>query len=119
MKDPAELAVFVLAMGAATVITRFLPFWLPARWLENGLVRTLKTGLPAVILLLLVIYSLKDTTLSAAPWGLNEAVSLALVLGLHLWKRNALISIGGGTALYMVLTQSLFLSRVMAGEYWS
>lgn len=106
MKDPWELIAFILAMAAATVLTRFLPFWLPSRWLDNALVRTLKAGLPAVILLLLVVYSLKDTVVTASPWGLNEALALALVLGLHLWKRNALLSIGGGTALYMVLVQT-------------
>jgi len=40
------------------------------------------------------------------PWGLPEAISLAVVVTLHLWKRNALISIAGGTALYMVLIQT-------------
>ena len=109
MKDPLSLVLFILAMAAATVITRFLPFWLPGRWLDNGFVRTLKTGLPAVILLLLVVYSLKDTPVTTSPWGLPEALSLALVLGLHLWKRNALLSIGVGTALYMVLVQTSFM----------
>jgi branched-subunit amino acid transport protein AzlD len=101
-----ELAVFILAMAAATAVTRFLPFWLPSRWLELRVVRTLKEGLPAVILLLLVIYSLKDTPVSSPPWGLNEVVALALVAGLHWWKRNALLSIAGGTAVYMILVQT-------------
>jgi branched-subunit amino acid transport protein AzlD len=96
-------------MAAATVLTRFLPFWLPSRWLELPLVRTLKEGLPSVILLLLVVYSLKDTKLTAAPWGLNEGLALAAVVLLHLWRRNALLSIAGGTALYMVLVQTKVL----------
>lgn len=112
MKAPLELVFFIAAMAAATLLTRFLPFWIPARWLDNAVVRTLKTGLPAVILLLLVVYSLKDTPLSSAPWGLNEVVALAGVLGLHLAQRNALLSIGGGTALYMVLVQTGLLSRL-------
>ena len=106
MKTPLELALLVGAMAAATVITRFLPFWLPSRWLDNRFVKTLKVGLPAVILLLLVVYSLKDTAVTTLPWGLPEAISLAVVVTLHLWKRNALISIAGGTALYMVLIQT-------------
>lgn len=113
MKPPVELFAFILAMASATALTRFLPFWLPGRWLDNAFVRTLKTGLPAVILLLLVVYSLKDTPLAAAPWGLPELVSLAVVLGLHLWRRNALLSIGVGTALYMVLIQTGVLTRVL------
>ncbi len=112
MKSTLELLGFVLAMAAATQITRFLPFLLPTRWLETPFVRTLKAGLPAVILLLLVVYSLKDTPVTSAPWGLTEALSLAVVVGLHLWRRNALVSIGGGTALYMVLLQTGALSRI-------
>ena len=106
MRSPIELLILIAAMTAATQLTRFLPFWLPKGWLDSRFVKTLKAGLPAVILLLLVIYSLKDTPLNAAPWGLPEAVSLALVLFLHLWRRNALLSIAGGTALYMVLVQT-------------
>ena len=107
MKTTSEMFVFILSMTGATVITRFLPFFLPTRWLDNRFVRTLRSGLPAVILLLLVVYSLKDTPVTRAPWGLPEAASLAVVVGLHLWRRNALVSIAGGTALYMVLVQSL------------
>lgn len=115
MKTPLDLVVFIAAMAAATALTRFLPFWLPKKWLDNAFVRTLKTGLPAVILLLLVVYSLKDTPVTTAPWGLNEALALAVVLGLHLYKRNALVSIGGGTALYMVLVQTGLLTRLVVG----
>ena len=106
MRDSFQMILLVGAMAAATVMTRFLPFWLPARWFDNRLVRTLKDSLPAVILLLLVIYSLKDTPVTAAPWGLPELVSLGVVIVLHLWRRNALISIAGGTALYMILVQT-------------
>jgi len=113
VKTPLELAIFVLALAGATMITRFLPFLLPARWLENRFVRTLKKGLPAVILLLLVVYCLKDTRWQQAPWGLPEALSLGLVVGLHLWMRNALLSIGAGTALYMVLVQTGVLGHLL------
>lgn len=106
MKAPLELLGFILAMAAATQITRFLPFLIPARWLDSPVVRTLRTGLPAVILLLLVVYSLKDTPVTPAPWGLNEGLALGLVLALQFWRRNALLSIGGGTAFYMVLVQT-------------
>jgi len=106
MKSPLDLVLLIAAMAAATAITRFLPFWLPARWLEGPLVQNLKTGLPGIILFLLVVYSLKDTPVITAPWGIPEALSLALVLGVHFWRRNALVSIAGGTALYMVLVQT-------------
>lgn len=113
MKSPWDLAVFVAAMAGATMLTRFLPFLLPARWLDRPFVRALKQGLPAVILLLLVVYCLKDTPWRSAPWGLPELVSLAVVLGLHVWKRNALVSIGVGTGVYMVLVQTGVIGRIL------
>lgn len=112
MKTPLEMAAFVVVLALATQITRFLPFLLPKPWLDNRFVRTLQTGLPAVILLLLVVYCLKDTPVTVAPWGLAEGLSLAVVVGLHVWKRNALVSIGAGTALYMVLVQTGVLKLV-------
>ena len=115
MISPWELAVFIAAMAVATQLTRWLPFWLPARWLNLSVVRTLKAGLPAVILLLLVVYSLKDTPFTTAPWGLSKALSLAVVVALHLKVRNALLSIGGGTALYMVLVQTGVLRHLGGG----
>ena len=106
MKDPLSLVIFILAMAGATALTRFLPFFLPARWIEHRLVQIVQTSLPAVILLLLVIYSLKDTPVTQPPYGIPEAIALAVVLGLHFWKRNPLLSIAGGTALYMLLVQT-------------
>jgi branched-subunit amino acid transport protein AzlD len=47
-------------------------------------------------------------SITAAPHGLPEFISCALVAGLHLWKRNTLISIVGGTACYMLLVQLVF-----------
>lgn len=45
---------------------------------------------------------------AAAPHGLPELISIAVITALHLWKRNVLLSIGVGTALYMVLVQVVF-----------
>jgi len=115
LRPPVEMMAIVLAMAAATQLTRFLPFWLPSRWLDYPLVRTLKAGLPAAILLLLVVYSLKGTSLDQPPWGLPEALSLGLVIGLHLWRRNALLSIAGGTALYMAMVQTNLLNQLLGG----
>ena len=105
MSDLA-LVLFVAVMAAATMITRFAPFLIPERWTKNRFVRIAKNFLPPAILLLLVVYSLKDTKFDTPPHGLAEAISLALVLLVHLWKKNALLSIALGTACYMVLTQT-------------
>jgi branched-subunit amino acid transport protein AzlD len=101
------MLVFLAVLAAATMLTRFLPFWLPARFTESRFVTVAKRSLPAVILLLLTIYSVKDTPVLTAPWGLPEALSLAVVVGLHLWKKNALLSIAAGTGLYMIWSNGL------------
>jgi len=106
------LAGFVAAMALATVLTRALPFWLPARWWSAPWVQTLRVGLPAVILLLLLVYSLLGVRWTHAPWGAREVIALAVTIGLHLWRRHALLSIGAGTATFMVLVQTNLLGVV-------
>ena len=54
---------------------------------------------------LLVVYCLKNVSLLAAPHGLPEAIAIAVVAALHLWKRQMLLSIAGGTVCYMLLVQ--------------
>lgn len=92
-----------------TTVTRFLPFLLfPATKPTPRFVTYLGKVLPGAVLALLVIYCLKDVGLSSSPFGLPELLSIALVIGLHLWKKNMLLSIAGGTVFYMVLVQCVF-----------
>ena len=64
--------------------------------------------LPAATMGLLVVYCLKGVSWTAAPHGIPELLSVAVVAVLHRWKGNVLLSIAGGTALYMVLVQMVF-----------
>jgi len=57
---------------------------------------------------MLVVYCLKDVQLLTSPHGIPEAIAIVAVILLHLWKRNSLLSIGGGTVLYMILVQLVF-----------
>lgn len=92
-----------------TMITRFLPFII---FSENkpvpAYVEYLGKALPAAIFAMLVIYCLKDVSLLKIPHGLPEAAAIAATVGLHLWKRQMLISIAGGTVCYMLLVQLVF-----------
>ena len=56
---------------------------------------------------LLVIYCLKDVSASSTH-GLPEAIAIVFIVLLHKWKKSTLLSIGGGTVLYMVLIQTVF-----------
>jgi len=104
--NDAHAAALVAAMAAATWLLRFLPFIVFRRRVP-AYVLYLGRVLPAAIIGMLVVYCLKDVNPAAAPHGLPELIAAATVVGLHCWKRNSLVSILGGTAVYMVLVQAL------------
>lgn len=107
---PLETLGIILAVAAGTQLTRWLPFWLfPENKQPPPIVDYLGKVLPPAMMGLLVAYCLKDVSLITAPHGIPEAIGLAAVAGLHLWKRNVLLSIAGGTILYMVLVQAVFV----------
>lgn len=92
-----------------TVLTRFLPFLVfPAGKPTPKYIRYLGTVLPSAVFGLLVVYCLKDISLFAGSHGVPEMISIAVVAGLHLWKRQMLLSIAGGTLCYMLLVQLVF-----------
>ena len=100
-------AVFVAVMAGVTVLLRFLPFLL-FRKKTPAYITYLGKVLPAAIIGMLVIYCLKDVNPGAAPHGLPEGIAAACVIGLQAWKRNSLLSILGGTVIYMILIQLVF-----------
>lgn len=94
----------VLLAAAVTVLTRALPFALFGG--KRGMpapVRYLGGVLPAGIIAILVIYCLKGLPAAGGQEVVFQLAALGLVAVLHLWKRNTLLSIFGGTLLYMVL----------------
>ena len=101
--------LMVAVVAAVTIGLRFLPFWIFG---ENRttppLIAHLGQVLPFAIMGMLVVYCLKDTSFTAAPFGIPELLCCALVAALHVWKRNTLLSIGAGTLCYMLLVQFIF-----------
>lgn len=101
---PTQTILTILAVAVATVITRFLPFLLMARRdHSHPLVAYLGRTLPYAAVGFLVVYCLKDVSLAVAPHGIPEAVAILVIAGLHWWRNNTLLSIGVGTAVYMLL----------------
>ncbi|MFA1642058.1 branched-chain amino acid transporter permease [Chryseomicrobium aureum] len=101
------ITIAVVVLG--TMLTRFLPFWIfPADKPTPGYVLFLGRLLPPAVLGLLVIYSVKDVEWTGGLYGLPEILGILLIVGLHIWKRNMLLSIAGGTVFYMVLVQTIF-----------
>lgn len=100
------IMIGVVVLG--TMVTRFLPFLIfqqgktPPRFVQY-----LGTVLPTAVIGLLVVYGLKDAPVSATH-GLPEAIAIAAIYVLHRWKKSTLLSIGGGTLVYMLLVQLVF-----------
>lgn len=92
-----------------TMLTRFVPFLVfPAGKDTPEYIQYLGKVLPAAVFGLLVVYCLKNVSLFAGSHGIPELISIAVVVGLHLWKRQMLFSIAGGTVCYMLLVQFVF-----------
>ena len=103
-------ALIVAVVALVTIGLRFLPFVIFSGNKQTPpFVAYLGRVLPYAIMGMLVVYCLRNTSIRTAPHGLPELISCALVAGLHLWKRNTLISIVGGTACYMLLVQLVFV----------
>ena len=93
----------------ATMLTRFLPFLVfRSDKPTPKYIRYLGKALPAAIFGMLVVYCLKNVDVTAGARGLPELIAIGLVTVLHLWKRNMLLSIAGGTVCYMLLVQCIF-----------
>ena len=104
-----EKLVTIAMVILGTMVTRFLPFILfPADKPTPKYIRYLGKVLPSAALGMLVIYCLKSVNLLTGSHGLPELISIALVVLLHLWKRQMLLSIAAGTLCYMFLVQSIF-----------
>ena len=103
--------VCLLVFGSSvTALIRFLPFVVFGGGRPTPKFVVYLAGvLPCAIMAMLVVYCLRGVDLLGPTHGLPELLAGAAVVGLHLWKKNTLLSIAVGTALYMVLVQAVFV----------
>ena len=105
MHDILLVVISALVIAA----TRFLPFLIFGEKRKTPpMIEYLGKVLPCAIMGMLVVYCLKDISFLKSPYGLPELIACAVVAALHVWKRNSLLSIGGGTVCYMLLVQLVF-----------
>ncbi|GGI12944.1 branched-chain amino acid permease [Galliscardovia ingluviei] len=101
--------ITIAAVVAGTMLTRFIPFLVfPERKRTPKSIEFLGTILPFAMTGLLVVYSLKDTVLTACPYGIPQAIAVILVVVVHWWKHNMMLSLAAGTIAYMILIQTVF-----------
>lgn len=92
----------------ATMLTRFVPFLLFSGKKTPRFIQYLGQALPGAIFGMLVVYCLKGVNPMVYSHGLPEALAILVTVALHLWKRQMLVSIAGGTVCYMLLLQLVF-----------
>lgn len=101
------ITIAMVVLG--TMLTRFLPFLIfPSGKPTPHYVQYLGKVLPSAVIGLLVMYCFKDVSLLSGSHGIPELIGVAVVAMLHLWKKKMLLSIAGGTIVYMILVQWVF-----------
>ena len=101
------LTIGVIAL--TTLLTRALTFIVFSKEKRTPpIIEYLGKVLPFAIVGMLVVYSLRHVSVMSYPFGIPEAIAGIFVVLIHKWKHNLILSIGGGTVLYMVLIQMIF-----------
>ena len=95
----------IIIMTGVTIFTRAIPFIFFRSKKPPEIICYTEKYLPPMVMVVLVVYCIKDLNFLKSPFGLPELISMAVVAGLHYWKKNALLSISSGTILYMLIVQ--------------
>lgn len=110
MSSTMYIGITVAIIAGVTILIRFFPFLIFANGRKTpGVITYLGKVLPFSIIGMLVIYCLKDTDIFSPSHGLPELIAGLLVVLLHAWKKNTLLSILAGTVCYMLLVQLVFV----------
>ena len=109
MSNNGYAAIAIAIMALVTLLLRLLPFLIFNGKRETPkFINYLGKVLPYAIMGMLVVYCLRSTGVTSYPWGIPELIASLVVIALHLWRHNTLISIVAGTACYMLLVQFVF-----------
>jgi len=104
MNNTWYVVMVILVIAVVTALLRFLPFVVfNGKHQVPKVIQYLGSVLPYSIMAMLVVYCLKGVSLTNYSGWLPELISVIAVVILHVWKRNTLFSIIGGTVCYMVL----------------
>ena len=106
----ASQSILIIAVCAlCTFLERALPFLIFGTRPVPDIVRYLGRVLPMAVMTTLVVYCLRSISFAAVGSFLPELIGVAVVVVLHLWRHSTFLSIVGGTAVYMVLVQLVFI----------
>jgi len=108
-----EIIISIFAIALVIFLERAFPFILFSRKNPPTFITFMEKFIPPMVMICLVIYCIKDMTFSTAEGSVDFAgfippiAGICSTIGLHLWKKNSLISIFGGTIIYMILIKTL------------
>ena len=101
--------ITILMISLGTMSMRFLPFLIfPAGKPTPKYIQYLGKVLPGAVFGMLVVYCLKNVSVTSFPFGIPELIGIAVTAALHLWKKQMILSMGAGTIVYMLLVQLVF-----------
>ncbi len=102
--------IIVLICSAVTIILRAFPYIVFPEGKEiPKTVRYLSEVFPGAVIGMLIIYCLKDVSITKSPFGLPELIAIAATALLHIFRKNTLLSVLSGTIIYMLLVQFVFV----------
>jgi len=105
-----QTLITIAAITLGAMASRFTPFLLfPESKKPPKVISYLGQVLPPAMMGLLVVYCLKNVSIRNSPHGIPELIAIVLIVVLHQWKSNVLLSIGGGTIAYILLVQFIFV----------
>jgi branched chain amino acid efflux pump len=107
MPDTAHVAAVVAVSAGITWALRAAPFAVLARLRDNTTVEYLSTHMPLGIMVMLAVYTLHGVDLGRAASVVPFAAALPVTIAIHLWRRNALLSILSGTIVHVALATTL------------
>ena len=110
MTEPIRSLVLIGVMAGVIALTRFSPFIaFPEGRKRPKVITYLGSVLPYAVIGMLVVYCFKGVSFLQYPYGIPELLAAVLVAGLHIWRRNTLISVFSGVIFYMFLVQVVFV----------
>jgi len=106
--DVGRSILIIAVCALCTFAERFLPFAVFGGREVPGVVKYLGKILPMAVIAALVVYCMQGTSFSSLSGFVPQLAAAAVTAGLHLWKKNTLLSVAAGTAVYMVFVQVVF-----------
>ena len=109
MNEIVTIGAAILVAAVMTGLTRAMPYLIFGRQKEMPkVVSYLGSILPPAIMVIIIVYCIRNVEFTAFPYGLAELLSIVVVVLIHLWKKNTFLTILVGTACYMILIRTVF-----------